>query len=235
MSNTQIVKDLWEYPQVRKLFNNNYIVFSSKIKSFLKLYNIDYSQFYDYFDINEIDTSTLDTFFSSLEKQLSKYNYHDTDSYDVGSYISSIISRIDELIDYYTENNDNELLNEIKALIDALRDLGERELANEYENKLSSLLSSFTVNVTNTINVNKPRNHGNHHSNHKSNRIRPSHNKPKVKRQSVMNQHSRPINNQLTHNNQPIRNEPIHKPVKKQSTLKTLLNLIMAIATLILY
>jgi len=144
-----IVDMLWEYNEIKRVVNNNYVVLSSIVRNTVKSLginadNFDYENFMDNFDVHMLDLDNADTFIDSLSKLLGKFIINNVNNgvdkaMEMAPY--EIANRLSEVLKYLKGNpNDNETVDYAKELIANLRELN-RDLARKYESELSTILN----------------------------------------------------------------------------------------------
>jgi len=144
-----IVDMLWDYNEIKRAVNNNYVVLNAIVRNVVKSLgingnNFDLQSFMDNFDIHEMDLMTQDTLADSLTKVLSRFIITKADNnVDVAMEMapSMIESRLREIIGYLRNNpHDAETIDYAKELINQLK-LFDRGLASKYSRELENIIS----------------------------------------------------------------------------------------------
>jgi hypothetical protein len=144
---------LWDYNEIKRTVNNNYVVLQSVVRNVVKSLgintdNFDIESFNDNFDIHELDLESQDTLADSLSKLLSRFIVNKADNnidkaIEMAPY--EITNRLNEIMAYLKTNpKDNETVDYAKELIAGLKEFN-RELARKYEIELSTILNPKPV------------------------------------------------------------------------------------------
>ena len=149
-----IVDMLWEYNEIKRVVNNNYVILQSVVRNTVKSLginagNFDVQSFMDNFDVHELDLKAQDTFADSLAKVLSKFIIVKADNnaellMEKAPY--EVANRLSEVLKYLKENpHDSETISYAEELIKQLREF-DRGLAIKYSRELENIVNPKPVN-----------------------------------------------------------------------------------------
>jgi len=148
-----IVDMLWEYNEIKRAVNNNYVILQSVVRNTVKSLginanNFDLQSFMDNFDIHEIDTQTQDTLSYSLSELMSRFIVNKADNnvdVQIEMAPSMIESRLREVMDYLRKNpQDSETVEYANELLKQLSQF-DRKLATKYGMELRAIVNPKPV------------------------------------------------------------------------------------------